>query len=81
MALCHFEAEVSIRLLLVPLVANLWWKIQGDSDRWDLELFGDFEELSTVFCAKAGSVNSCEFACAQPLAGDQVQDVESILIH
>ena len=74
----HVRAEVAVGSALVPLLADLLRQVEDNGHRDAVELTRDLDERLARFGLDVRGVNDGQPAQRQPLAGDFVQQRESL---
>src|SRR5436309_2926013 len=75
----NVRAEVPVRAVTVPVVAESFRKVEHDGDGQDVILTRQRDERLARLRLHVGRVNDCEPPGRKPLRGDEMQHLECVL--
>ena len=77
----HMRAKVPVLTALIPLLADPFRQIEYDGDRKAVVLPAKLDQRLAGFGLNIGGIDDGETAKGQPLAGDEVQNLECVVRH
>ena len=73
------RTELAVGPTLITLVAQLFWQVQNDRHRQNMKLASERDQRLARLRLHVRRVDYGQAASSQPLASDEVQDIECII--